>query len=768
MPDKSVITLFNVSVRPYSARAVKTESFMGIEELTKYFNKCEKGTKAEGLAFIRCEIYDRKIVDRTLNSRILVIDGDYGAKPGYNAPDPVKVHEGLKRLGYKHIIYTSHSHSSSKNKFRVLIETDVPYYNKDLEINIDKILGELSAEGCIIGKNKEMKSFKQLWYFPRRTNPADEKFEYYEYLDSEANLFEIIEGDEIDEQETKTKKKKDQAEGDKEGDSERSLESMYEEIRTGARLHDNLRDISYQLVKDGMSSAHIKSFLKMIMSGSVIAGEERWQERYDDIDRIVEGAVDISDQQMEEADFELKPINTELITNKDIPLPPGLFGQLYKDCYNYLLYQYPEVALSASLGVVAGIIGRRYNVIDPARTGLNLYITLIASTGCGKDRINDFINLCMRDELNDYSSFIGPSKFYSPKAIVNSFSSARSRVCVFSEAGLLMKVKAGSVEAMTAFILDSFQSSGRDSYTKEASYSSKEDSMPRLRSMAMSVVSESSPEEMITAFRESNALKGGMLPRQLIFRVSKRQVKPNRKIISDVSGPVRERLRELLRECSKYQAENKIDTIDLCFKDEMYEDLFKYIEECNILSSEAEGENELIQHMATRSAQKAIRLAGITSVFNGLDTIGKEEWEWAKGLVKYELDHMNQTLNGVIGDDDGFEENSLYLYRRILDILDKRVKDKVVIDGMCKQYYKHKMIPWSILLRSIRNNKSIMKRQVNGTTKFDTILKEWERHNCISIKEKVAMNVNSNKKTKFLFVRKELSDFIDTLYGKDS
>jgi hypothetical protein len=65
---------------------------------------------------------------------------------------------------------------------------------------------------------------------------------------------------------------------------------LVENIRAGHELHDSLRDLAAKLIKSGMSAGAVVNFLYAAMDASTAPHDSRWQERRDDIPRLVKSA----------------------------------------------------------------------------------------------------------------------------------------------------------------------------------------------------------------------------------------------------------------------------------------------------------------------------------------------------------------------------------------------------------------------------------------------------------------------------------------------
>ena len=75
------------------------------------------------------------------------------------------------------------------------------------------------------------------------------------------------------------------------------------------------------------------------------------------------------------------PKTEDLKPSKDVySVPPGLVGEIAQFIYAQAPRPVPEISLAGALGMIAGIVGRAYNI---SGTGLNQYTLLLAPTGTG-------------------------------------------------------------------------------------------------------------------------------------------------------------------------------------------------------------------------------------------------------------------------------------------------------------------------------------------------------------------------------------------------
>src|SRR5262245_34352123 len=67
---------------------------------------------------------------------------------------------------------------------------------------------------------------------------------------------------------------------------------LFDNIREGRSLHDSLRDLAAKLVRSGTSPGAAVNQLRALMESSAAPHDERWQERYREIPRLVDGAAE--------------------------------------------------------------------------------------------------------------------------------------------------------------------------------------------------------------------------------------------------------------------------------------------------------------------------------------------------------------------------------------------------------------------------------------------------------------------------------------------
>ena len=673
------------------------------DKLKQYYFICTGDYEIEGkdefLGVPDVEYSHRKskLLSNDAKYHCLVIDGDMSDNDSEPLCDAQYVHDVLVRLGYNHFVYTSYSNGKDgKNKWRAVVECEVS--RCDL-VNATRSLWEwMNSAGVNVKFASENKDTVRIWFFGKSWTDGYADYGWFEGLpfmwkDSESAGESSSAGS--------------GSEHDEESLDEFEYKMLHWSISTDR--HESLLKFALGLIKDTQCNrAMVIKLVQIAMKLTPVGSRDsRWDEEYRDISRSVDGAINrIKGEIEEDSKVDLSGIRMERIVNS-LPMPPGLLGELCMDSFNMQHFQHKEIALASALALVAGICGRKFNVDTH---GLNLYITLVADTGMGKDAIKRFINTTLSriNKLGKGSSFIGASDCTGPKPLAASMECARSKICVFEEAGLMMASQVGAKQDLQKFLLSSYTSSSWDGICGGTMYSDDKNSIPIMHGLALSIISESTPDVLFRALGTSGSMMNGHLPRQTIFRVMNDKPPINRNRITEISSKLRLRLSKLVDKCSEIQAKDILEYDDVWHFDmkNIQENFFDYCDECRLVGQENKGTPK--GAMSTRAAVKALKYAAIATVINYEHelVIQKPEWEWGKSLATYELNGVSDFFSGT-----SFDNVMDDVAKRVIGpSIYKLVELKMGADGQIA-LNRHELdkgyIPFSKLYRDNRNNKQI-------------------------------------------------------------
>jgi hypothetical protein len=328
--------------------------------------------------------------------------------------------------------------------------------------------------------------------------------------------------------------------------------------------------------------------------------------------------------------------------------PPGLLGVLCEEIYEMAPHPNEEVALMAGFSLVAGIVGRSYNVLG---TGLNLYVALLADSGVGKANLKNSINTALMKDcaMEGGVSFKGATRFTGPRALFEMLLNGLSRVCILEESGLMSESTAGDQKGLTRVMLDIFSSSGRGEFVGGENYSKAEQNIPVIPSPALTIAHVSTPLSYLRAMKAKDATVSGDIARVWMMR-SLRDKKPlNIDRRTEFSEPVIARIKELVKKCIPQQSTEASDVEDI---DTSYIDIRKDSDHWTHLENKYKSEGDQLRRTITsRAFMKIMKVAAINSVFNGRYEIGVDEYKWATDAINGELVTIQESLSVGASDD---------------------------------------------------------------------------------------------------------------------
>lgn len=200
-----------------------------------------------------------------------------------------------------------------------------------------------------------------------------------------------------------------------------------------------------------------------------------------------------------------------------IELPPGLVGEIAQYFYQSSIRPVPDIALVGAIGLIAGVVGRSYNI---SGMGLNQYLILIAKTGAGKESISTCIDsmvAAVRPSIPMVDQFIGPSAFASGQALIKILDKKPCFVSVLGEFGLTLQQLCDS-NAISAQImlrkvlLDLWSKSGWNKMLQSSVYSDAEKNTQIIQSPNVTILGESTPETFFEGLDASH-IADGLIPR---------------------------------------------------------------------------------------------------------------------------------------------------------------------------------------------------------------------------------------------------------------
>lgn len=364
-------------------------------------------------------------------------------------------------------------------------------------------------------------------------------------------------------------------------------------------------------------------------------------------------------------------------SENNLSLPPGLLGELAQFIYQAAPRPVPEIALAGAIGLMAGIVGRAYNV---SGTGLNQYILVLAKTGRGKESAATGIDKLMnaiKMQVPTSKRFRGPGIINSGQALVKYLSNVSNCfVSVLGEFGITIERISNhnanpSDKMLYQMLLDLYNKSGYGQTYQPSIYSKKEDNIDITDSPALTILGESTHKLFYDALNEE-MISAGLLPRFLIIEYNGIRVDLNENHTTvQPSMILVDRFASLVASCEQIMHSKKV--INVAINKEAAE-VLRGFDRTSTFKINSEP-NDVIAELWNRAHMKAMRLAALVAVgINMWQPVITEQYaDWAISLVQNDIKALSSKFEqGLIG-------TNSYEAKQIAEII-KAMKDYIVRD----------------------------------------------------------------------------------------
>lgn len=204
-----------------------------------------------------------------------------------------------------------------------------------------------------------------------------------------------------------------------------------------------------------------------------------------------------------------------------VEFPVGFIGEAAEYFMSSSIRPVREIALATSIALLAGVVGRSYNI---SGSGLNQYIILLAKTGSGKEGAAtgiDALITAVRPRIPMADDFVGPSAFASGQALVRVLDKQPCFVSVLGEFGLTLQSlndlnASGSQVILKKVLLDVYAKSGYNKILRSSVYSDAEKNTKVVRAPNITILGESTPDIFYDGL-DANSVAQGLIPRFSIF-----------------------------------------------------------------------------------------------------------------------------------------------------------------------------------------------------------------------------------------------------------
>lgn len=410
------------------------------------------------------------------------------------------------------------------------------------------------------------------------------------------------------------------------------------------------------------------------------------------------------------------------INDGGLPWPPGLAGAIAGFIYQSAPRPVKEVAIVATLGLLAGICGKAFGI---PQSGLNLYIILVARSAVGKEAMHSGIAAILESLRNSEPSamqFVDFSDFASGPALSKAVAINPSFVNVSGEWGRKLKRLAddfrvdGPMQQLRTVMTNLYQKSGKQSIVGGISYSQSADNVGSVNGVAYSMIGETTPNTLYEALTE-NMMEDGFMSRFTIIEYAGERPPHNYKAIETPDAALAGALAGLAYHCRDLINRNHQHEVGR--NAESAQLLHDFDLRCDAEINSTTDESH--RQMWNRAALKVMRISALLAVADNYvhPVIEAHHVTWALDVVMRDIGIMKRRMeDGDVGLNDTSRERKLLSVCR--DFLRNNIaKSYNVPEAMHKQG----IIPRQYLQIKIQKQASFTQHKLGSTAALDQCLR---------------------------------------------
>lgn len=361
-----------------------------------------------------------------------------------------------------------------------------------------------------------------------------------------------------------------------------------------------------------------------------------------------------------------------------LPMPPGFVGDVARFIYESAMLPVPEVAITAALGFMAGICGKVWVI---PKSGLNLYIVLVARSGIGKEALHDGISALITAALPltpVAGNFVDFTEFASGPALIKACAGNQSFVNVSAEIGRKFLAMASSrdtsMQTLRTQMTNLYMKSAPNSIAGGISYSSQENNVESIRGIALSIVGETTPGTFYESLTPA-MMEDGFMSRFCVIEYRGDRPDKNRNRITHPPEKLVRQLATIMSHADlSIAAENNQS---VAFSAEAAALLEQFDDRCanGVRASDDESQRQVWN----RAHLKALRVAALLAVGDSYlnPVVSIDHAQWAIGLVEYgNSTFLTRIASGEVGagTDSGREQKIINICLEWLALPDDHAK----------------------------------------------------------------------------------------------
>ncbi len=346
--------------------------------------------------------------------------------------------------------------------------------------------------------------------------------------------------------------------------------------------------------------------------------------------------------------------------------PPGFAGDIARFIYHSSPRPVREVAIVATLGLLAGICGRAFTI---PQSGLNMYVILVARSAIGKESMHSGISLLLKIALGsipDSIHFVDFNDYASGQALAKRCAEVQSFVNVAGEWGKKLRRLAAddgrdaAMYSLRTVMTNLYQKSGPLSIVGGLSYSNKDNNVSSVSGVAYSMIGETTPDTFYESLNDG-MMSDGFLSRFTVIEYIGDRPPTNHRQVLEMAPAMKDYFVKIVNETIGLNRAGNHRPVNRT--EEAAEKLIAFDQECDkqIRSTK----DESWRQMWNRAHLKVLRIAALLAAADGPaePVMRVDHVDWALLVVRADIAMMSSKIQaGDIGQDDTSRE------RKMLDL----------------------------------------------------------------------------------------------------
>lgn len=403
--------------------------------------------------------------------------------------------------------------------------------------------------------------------------------------------------------------------------------------------------------------------------------------------------------------------------------PPGFAGDIAKSMYRISMRPVPEVSIVAAIGLLAGVCGKAYNI---PQSGLNMYVTLVARSGVGKEGMHSGVSAMMRaicDQVPAAMQLVTFDEFASGQALVKRVGENPCFLQVSGEWGRHLKRMANderdaAMMSLRTTMTNVYQKSAHGSIVGGITYSNKDNNTAAVNGVAYSMIGESTPGTFYETLTQS-MMEDGFMSRLLVIEYEGDRPTLNRNGEA-IAGWVRDRFAQIAGQALTIMSNHTVQMVEFDARAERILDDFNLL--CDRRINETD--NESRRQMWNRAHLKVLRLAALLAVADNHLTpvVSEAHAAWALMVVERDVELITRKLkDGDIGSGDTVQQT------KVASLLAKYLDPHTTLSKTAnKDMQRDGVVPRSLIFNRVSRQAAFYKHARGTNTALNDTLRAME------------------------------------------